>query len=132
MAIFGEPAGAQVWPTLAGAEEVSTSDITLIECDRAFDRFLREGRFPESEALERRGEFGRILEGWNRWGLDQQVIDRARRSFPREPVRTLDAIHLATALAARWVVPNLAMLSLDHRIRMCASDLGFDVIPPSI
>jgi hypothetical protein len=44
-------------------------------------------------------------------------------------LRTLDALHLASALAARAAVPGLAMLSLDGRVRRSATELGFDVVP---
>jgi hypothetical protein len=41
----------------------------------------------------------------------------------------LDAIHLATALTARKAVSDLAMLSLDDRIRRAADRLGFLLVP---
>ncbi|MGH7266990.1 MAG: hypothetical protein ACREMB_19385, partial [Candidatus Rokuibacteriota bacterium] len=61
--------------------------------------------------------------------LDAEVIARARRPFPREPVRTLDALHLATALAARIAVGGLALVSLDQRIRTAGRELGFELLP---
>jgi hypothetical protein len=57
------------------------------------------------------------------------VVERARRAFPGEPIRALDAIHLAHAVEARAAVSGLALLSLDERIRTAGSELGFDVIP---
>ncbi len=48
------------------------------------------------------------------------MIDRARRPFPVEPIRTLDALHLASALGAKETLDDLALLSLDHRIRSAA------------
>jgi predicted nucleic acid-binding protein len=64
--------------------------------------------------------------------LDSEILDRARRPFPAEPVRTLDALHLATALRARAIVPELALLSLDERIRRAAGQMGFLVVPPTL
>jgi predicted nucleic acid-binding protein len=52
-----------------------------------------------------------------------------RRPFPEEPIRTLDAIHLATALLAKSLVPDLALLSLDERVRRSATQLGLTVLP---
>jgi hypothetical protein len=66
---------------------------------------------------------------WTLLGLDEEIIERARRPFPSEPVRTLDAIHLASALTARKAVSELAMLSLDGRVRRAADSLGFVLIP---
>ena len=51
------------------------------------------------------------------------------RSTVLAPIRTLDAIHLATAVLARSLVPDLAVLSLDERIRGSAEQMGFQVLP---
>ena len=42
---------------------------------------------------------------------------------------TLDAIHLASALLGRKAIPDLAMLSLDTRVRRAAHRLGFPLVP---
>ena len=60
---------------------------------------------------------------WHLWRVSPEIVDRARRPFPAEPVRTLDAIHLASALAVRSVVPGVELLSLDDRIRRAAVQL---------
>jgi hypothetical protein len=44
--------------------------------------------------------------------LGRDIVERARRAFPVEPVRTLDALHLATALVLLEAVADLEMLSL--------------------
>lgn len=61
--------------------------------------------------------------------LDKDVIEGAKGSFLVEPVRSLDALHLSSALKARRMVPSLAMLSLDRRLRDNAPLLGLPVIP---
>jgi hypothetical protein len=45
-------------------------------------------------------------------------------------VRTLDAVHLASALLLRHSVPELVVVSTDTRIRDNASQLGFEIVPP--
>jgi hypothetical protein len=55
------------------------------------------------------------------------VSQRAEDPFPSEPVRTLDAIHLASALFLRQAFPDLTVLSADDRVRANAAQLGFDV-----
>jgi hypothetical protein len=57
------------------------------------------------------------------------VLDRAREPFPSEPIRTLDAVHLAAALAVRKEIPDLQVLSPDERVRTNAEALGFRVVP---
>jgi hypothetical protein len=61
--------------------------------------------------------------------IGQEILDRARQPFPSEPLRTLDAIHLASTLIARSAVAGLALLSLDARICAAATRLGVDVLP---
>lgn len=56
--------------------------------------------------------------------ITEDVLSRAARGFPIEPVRTLDALHLATALAFTAVFPDLEILSLDRRITDNARALG--------
>ena len=57
------------------------------------------------------------------------MLERARRGFPREPVRTLDAIHLATAVQFQEAIPDLAVVSLNERIRYNAQALAMTVVP---
>jgi len=66
---------------------------------------------------------------WMLLGFDSSVIERAQRPFPGEPIRTLDALHLAFALEARRMVANVPILSLDRRIRAAATELGLEVLP---
>ena len=46
-----------------------------------------------------------------------------------EPLRTLDALHLASALSARSSAPGLVFLTLDERLRKNAKLLGFGLLP---
>ena len=57
------------------------------------------------------------------------IVERARRPYPQEPIRTADAIHLASALAIRETVGPLSILSLDTRVRRSAFELGFPLVP---
>jgi len=57
------------------------------------------------------------------------VLSRARQAFPVEPVRTLDALHLASVLAWDQAIDRLTVVSCDDRVRSNALALGFDVVP---
>jgi len=46
-----------------------------------------------------------------------------------EPIRTLDALHLASALVVREAVPRLVLVSLDNRVRDCGRQLNFEILP---
>ncbi len=85
---------------------------------------------PEAVAAQRRAVLARTADHWIVFDLDAEVMERARQPFPAEPIRTLDAIHLATATLARSLVLDLAILSLDGRVRSSARQMGSDVLPP--
>jgi predicted nucleic acid-binding protein len=100
----------------------------LIECDRVLIRASALHEIPETRIADRRGTLNRAVH-WNILRLDVEIVERARRPFSCEPVRTLDAIHLASALFARSVLPGIALLSLDQRLRACGAALGFYRLP---
>lgn len=127
--LLGEPRGEEARSLLSVARQVLTSEVTLIECDRALIRAETLGDVPAAK----RAELTAILRAATaRWGVlkvDDEVVGRARQPFPQEPIRTLDAIHLASALVVRSAIRDLALLSLDRRIRDAGRLLGLDVLP---
>ena len=59
--------------------------------------------------------------------VTEAILAHAGRPFPIEPVRTLDAIHLAT-VAPLGEAPALAIVvSRDRRVRDHATALGYPV-----
>lgn len=128
--LFGEARSEEVRRLLAGAEEVFTSVLTLVETDRVLIRAQVAEGLRESDVADRRRVLARASRRWQLLQLHEEILDRARRPFPGEPIRTLDALHLASALAARASIPELAFLSLDSSIRRTSIELGFNVFPP--
>ena len=61
--------------------------------------------------------------------ISDEIVSRARRPFPVEPIRTLDALHLASALVVRAAEPELTVLSLNERVRDCTLALGLGLLP---
>lgn len=114
---------------LGDADDVLTSDLTLVECDRALIRAQVVLRLRESEVARRRRAFETAAAQWALLRITPAIVERARRPFPGDPLRTLDALHLASALAAAEISDDLAVLSLDHRVRGAAQALGLDVVP---
>lgn len=114
---------------LIGADLIIASDLTLIECDRVLLRAAALGELTEAEAADRRAHLTNAAAHWTVLRIGGEIVDRARQSFPGDPICTLDAIHLASALTARSAVAGLALLSLDDRVRGCAQRLGLDVLP---
>lgn len=89
------------------------------------------------EAIRACGPFGRTaekdarewLEGVSLLPLDDAVLDVAVDLKPWK-LRTLDALHLATALTLGDEVGGF--FSYDHRLSEAAADHGFAVFPPSV
>ena len=129
--LLGEPSGPLARDALATAEAIAASDLTLLECDRALIRGVATGEVGAAEAARARALLNRAAAHWNLLRIDSEVVDRARRPFPAEPLRALDAIHLASALTVAAHVPDLALLSFDRRIRRAARRLGFSIVPVS-
>lgn len=127
--LLGEEAAPRVRRALAAADIVVASDLTLIECDRVLIRALVLGHITEGDAADRRAHLNAAATHWNVLRIGPEIVDRARQPFPGEPIRTLDALHLASALAARSAVAGVELLSLDDRIRTVASGLGFRLQP---
>ena len=130
--LLDEDAGPFVRQTLSQTPVVIASDLTLIECDRVLHRAAALGELTEAEAADRRAHLSTAAAHWHVLRIGQDVVDRARQPFPGDPIPTLDAIHLASALVARSAVAGLALLSLDERIRSVARKLGFTLLPADI
>jgi predicted nucleic acid-binding protein len=127
--LMGEDTGQRVRKILTEADAIVSSDLTLVECDRVLRRGLALGAITETTVADRKAHLAATALDWNVLRISPQIIERARQSFPEEPIRTLDALHVASALYARAALSGLALLSLDDRIRRVAQSLGFDVQP---
>ena len=114
---------------LRNALLVLTSDLTLLECQRAIIRLVSLGEITEAEAADNEARLRQTATYWTLLAIDRDLVERASHPFPVEPIRTLDVLHLASALVARTAVPEIALLSLDHRVRTCAHALGFQLLP---
>ena len=127
--LLSEESGARVRRVLTAAENVIASDLTLVECDRVLIRAVTLGELAEADAADRQAHLTAAAAHWHVLRVGGEIVDRARRPFPGEPIRTLDALHLASALTARAAVTDLALLSLDDRIRSAGAGLGLPLQP---
>lgn len=127
--LLGEETGHSVREVLRHAELVTASDLTIVECDRVLIRAVTTGEIDEAAAADRHAQLNAAARHWHLWRVSSEIVERAKRPFPTEPVRTLDAIHLASALAVRSAVPGVEILSLDDRVRRAGKQLGFGLRP---
>ena len=117
------------WSQLVAADAVHTSDLTLGECDRTLRRAVATGRLSASESLRLHAIVERASAFWALHGMGAEVVERSRRSFPCEPIRSLNALHLATALLVRNLSSEVQVLSFADWMRDNATALGLDVVP---
>lgn len=127
--LLDEETAPVVRQLLTDAEIIVASDLTLIECDRVLIRAIHLGELTEAEAADRRAQLSAAASHWHVLRMAGEVVDRTRQPFPGEPIRTLDAIHVASTLVARSTVAGLNLLSLDERVRNAARKLGIEVLP---
>jgi predicted nucleic acid-binding protein len=127
--LLGEDTAGGVRDVLSRAQIVIASDLTLLECDRVLIRAVALAEIAETAAADRRARLNEAATHWHVLRLSADIVERARRPFPGEPIRTLDALHLAAALAVRSSLAGLELLSLDDRIRRAGRQLGFRLQP---
>lgn len=127
--LLDEPTAPALRRLLGEAEVIIASDLTLIECDRVLLRAVALKELAEADAADRRALLIAAAAHWHVLRIAAEIVDRARQPFPGAPVRTPDAIHLASLLVARSAVVGLRLLSLDERVRQAAKGLGVSVEP---
>jgi predicted nucleic acid-binding protein len=104
-----------------------TSALTFAEAGRAIIRARAGGRLSASDeaaALRALRTFERrcfVLD------VDRAVLARVRRPFPLEPIRTLDAVHVATAELLGEPPQLVTVITRDARVRENAQALGYAI-----
>lgn len=122
--LLGQAKADEVRAAVDASEVVVTSSLTFAETERALVRAEHEELVRAADGQRLRGLLQRASTGWTRMMISEEIFERAGRPFPVEPVRTLDAIHLATALAFTKAFADLRLLSLDRRLLDNAKALG--------
>jgi predicted nucleic acid-binding protein len=123
--LFADESAESVRSVLIAAPKVLTSRLTLIETRRVVRRAERQGRITSAQAADILSVFAQAASTWGILEISEEVARRAEEAFPAEPVRALDAIHLASALFLRQAFPDLAIVTTDERVGANALQLGF-------
>lgn len=104
-----------------------TSEITRVECLRTLDRLRLAGSMDDRELARRRATMLHLLTGVETIRLNRTVLNRASDAFPTQ-IRTLDAVHLASALLMSGRVPALRFATHDDELATAALSVGLRVI----
>jgi predicted nucleic acid-binding protein len=124
--LLGESSAATVLSIINDAESVLTSVLTTVEVRRTLARAREAGTISEAVAAHLDGVFESVSRTWILMEAGPQVRARAAAPFPVEPIRTLDALHLATALEFLKAVDDVRVLSLDKRVLDNIGPLGIE------
>jgi len=119
----------EVHRLLRDATKVVCSRLTVLETRRVIRHAVAQKLLDEVGSTTVLEVFAQAGAGWAILELSREVAERAEGSFAVEPVRTLDALHLASALLLRQALPDLRILSTDDRVRSNGRGLGFEVFP---
>jgi predicted nucleic acid-binding protein len=122
--VLGERGALKQWRSI---DMALSSELIRVEALRTFDRARLESRMADDEVAERRGDLLDVLAGFHLARLDRAVLRRAAEPFPTS-LRTLDALHLSTALLARNEHRSLSFATHDGELAKAARSVGFRVI----
>jgi predicted nucleic acid-binding protein len=118
---------AEALKSLRTKSRQMTSALTLAEAARAIVR----ARVAERLTADAERAAFRALRRFERRSyvvaVTDEVLGRVKRPFPVEPVRTLDAVHLATAELLGEPPQLMTIVSRDARVRENAKALGYSV-----
>jgi len=123
--LFREPA---VLPSWGKWQEACASDLMGVEARRAIDRSRQASAFDDEEIAVLHQELRKVEARLRRISVSRRVLARASQPMATA-VKTLDAIHLASALLfqdRRGAVVVFA--THDDRQATAAHALGFDCI----
>lgn len=112
---------------LRAAGRYITSALTVAEAARALVRARVAGHLDPADEGRAFRDLSRFERRCAIFAITPEVLARTGRPFPVEPIRTLDAIHLATVELLGEPPALVVVVSRDARIRANARALGFVV-----
>lgn len=122
--VLGDGRRLSEWSRIASA---STSEITRVECLRVLDRLRITKGMGDRELARRRATMLQLLDGLEMIRLNRAVLARAADAFPTQ-IRTLDAVHLASALILSTRERAIRFATHDEELGLAAEAVGFRVI----
>ncbi|MFO0980394.1 MAG: type II toxin-antitoxin system VapC family toxin [Planctomycetota bacterium] len=123
--VFGEPGQLAEFHEI---DEGISSEILMLECLRTIDRLRLRVPLSDEEVVLRNQAVFEIAEHLHIVPVVPRVLQRASQPFPTL-LGTLDAIHLASALA--WQESEgktLTVMTHDRELSMAARSLGMPVL----
>jgi predicted nucleic acid-binding protein len=104
-----------------------TSALTIAEAARVILRARAAARLTADQERAAARALRRFERRCFLVAVTDAVLARVRRPFPIEPIRTLDAVHLATTELLGEPPPLIVVVTRDTRVRENAEALGYAV-----
>lgn len=121
--VLGEPDPVPSWPSL---DTAVSSELVRLECLRVIDRARLHGDLGDEVVARQRVAVLDVIDRFDLVPITTSVLDRASQPFPTS-IGTLDAIHLASALAIADAYDDLVFLTHDRGLALAARAMGFTV-----
>ena len=103
--------------------QVVSSELLEIECRRVLHRYRLAGELTDESMAAVRGRLDAVLGGVDLLEMTKPIKQRAMDPFPVS-VRTLDALHVSTALMVADTTDGLSLFSHDRGMNLWARSLG--------
>jgi uncharacterized protein len=127
-----EPAHDAILALAMQPQRMVTSVVSVVECRRALLRAHAQRRIDRLTMDAAQHQLTRLLERCDLFELDDTIVSLASEPMGDEHLRTLDALHVATAIVARNAFGPLEFVSLDVRVRVAAAANGLSVLPAQL
>ncbi|MGK2851062.1 MAG: type II toxin-antitoxin system VapC family toxin [Candidatus Limnocylindrales bacterium] len=121
--VLGEPDPVQSWSAL---DVAVSSELVRLECLRTVDRARLRGDLGDEVVAGQRAAILDIIDRFDLVPVTTSVLERASQPFPTS-IGSMDAIHLASALAIDDVYDDLVFLTHDRGLALAARSMGFQV-----
>jgi predicted nucleic acid-binding protein len=126
--VLEQPGALAEWPALTGG---ISSPLLAVECHRTLDRYWRLDDIDEEMYMAKRHETDVLLRRFETVPLDEHVLRTAAQPFPTI-IRSLDAIHLSSAMTYRAAQPPderpIIFATHDQQLARAARAMNFEVL----
>ena len=120
--LFGEPEPLTTWMN----DQPISSELLRVECLRVIDRARVSQALDDKTTSRLRAGALDLIAPIALVTLTNRLLERVAEPFPTS-LRTLDAIHLATALALRDEYPDITVATHDGELADAGRAMGFQV-----
>jgi predicted nucleic acid-binding protein len=116
-AVLESGTSPEVEELITAAPALITARLSLVESARALHRLRQLGQVSEAKLADAQREVSAVWARCELWELTPAVCEMARHVAPGRPLRTLDALHLATLVLAREQIEGLELVTVDDRLQ---------------